>query len=117
MDEMLRNKGRGIQFWWSVQVKYSTTLMNTVENDDEKKWFGSGHDEDDDEDDDNETPLHLHSGKLRIPNRDQLPQKMEEARQILIERNSGSIRGKSNVDIDSIGNVCFKSVNNAKRLN
>ena len=49
MDEMLRAKGRGIQFYWSVQVKYSTPLMKTVDYDDEENWFRCHDDDDDDE--------------------------------------------------------------------
>ena len=70
-----------------------------------------------DEDDDEENiPVYLPSGKLQILNREQMAGKMEEARQIILERNSGSIRRKSNVVIDSIGKVCFKLVNNANLL-
>ena len=103
MDKMLESKGRGIQFWWSVQVKYSTPFMKAVDYDDEENWFRC-HDEDDDDDEDEVTPVYLHTGKLQIQNRDQLSDKLEEARQIILERNSGSIRGKSNV-IDSFGTV------------
>ena len=39
MDKMLQSKGRGLQFWWSVQVRYSTPLMKTVDYDDEENWF------------------------------------------------------------------------------
>ena len=39
MDKMLQSKGRGIQFWWSVQVKYSTPFMKAVDYDDEENWF------------------------------------------------------------------------------
>ena len=114
MDMMLQSKGRGIQFWWSVQVRYSTPLMKIVDYDDEENWFRC-HDDDDDDDDD-ETPVYLHSGKLQIQNREQLADKMTEARQLILERNSGSIRGKSNLVIESIGDVCFKVVNNANKI-
>ena len=117
MDKMLQSKGRGIQFWWSVQVKYSKPLMTTVDNDEEENWFRChDDDDDDDEDEDDATPVYLHSGKLQIQNRDQLANKMDESRQIILERNSGSIRGKSNVIIESIGDVCFKVVNNANKI-
>ena len=111
MDRMLQSTGRRIQLWWSVQVKDSTPLMKTVDYDEEEKWFRCP-DDDDDHDDDDETPVYLHSGKLQILNRNQLAARMAEARQIILERNSGSIRSKSNVVIDSIGTVCFKLVNN-----
>ena len=115
MNKMLQSKGRGIQFWWSVQVKYSTPFMKTVDYDDEENWFRC-HDDDDDDDEDEVTPVYLHSGKLQIQNRDQLSDKIEEARQIILERNSGSIRGRSNLVIESIGDVCFKVVNNANKI-
>ena len=107
MDTMLQSMCRGIQFWGSVQVKYSTPLMKTVDYDDEDKWIRC-HDDADDDDEDEETPVFLHYGKLQIQNRDQLSVKIEEARQIILERNSGSIRGRSNLVIESIGDVCFK---------
>ena len=111
MDKMLSAKGRGIIFWWSVQVNYNAPLVKDVDEDDEEQWFDL-HDDDDDE----VRPVYLHSGKLQIPNTDFLAAKMAEARQIILERNSVSIRGKSNVVIDSIGNVCFKLVNNGSLL-
>ena len=83
MDEMLRAKGRGIQFSWSVQVNYSTPLMRTVDCDDEN-FFACAHVEDDDEDADEKAPVSLHTGNLQIPNREHLLEKMEEARQIIL---------------------------------
>ena len=112
MDTMLQSKGRGIQFWWSVQVKYSTPFMKTVDYDDEENWFRCH----DDDDEDEVTPVYLHSGKLQIQNRDQLADKMAEARQLILQLNSGSIRGKSNVVIESIRHVCFKVVINANKI-
>ena len=88
--------------------------MKIVDDDYEENWFRCHDDDDDDEDD--ETPVYLHSGKLQIQNRDQLSGKMAEAPQVIIERNSGSIRGKSNLVIESIGDVCFKVVNNANKI-
>ena len=96
-------------------MRYSTPLMKTVDYDDGENWFRCQDDEDDD-DDDEETPVYLHSGKLQIQNRHQLPDKRAEARQLILERNSGSIRGKSNLVIESIGDVCFKVVNNANKI-
>ena len=98
MDKMLQKKDCGIQFLWSVQVKYSRPLMTTVDYDDEENWFGC-HDDDDDDEDDTETPVYLHSGNLKILNRGQVTGKMAEARQLILERNRGSIRGKSNLVI------------------
>ena len=111
MDQMLRAKDRGIQFCWSVQVKYSTPLM-TVDYDEEVNWFRC-HDEDDEE---YETPVYLHSGKLQIKNREQLAAKIAEARQRIIERNSCSIQDKSNQVSESIGHVCFKECNQNNKL-
>ena len=113
MDEMLRAKGRGIQFNCSVPVKYSTPLMKTVDYDDEENWFRC-HEDDDDDDDDDETPVYLHSGKLQIKNREQLAAKMAEARQRISE--SGNIQGKSNQGIGSIGHDCFKVINQNKLM-
>ena len=116
MHKMLQSKGRGIIFWWSVQVKYSPQLMMTVDYDDEDNLFPSHDDEDHDDDDDDEdvSPVYLHSGRTQIPNREQMGARMAEARHIILERNSGSIWGNSNVVIDSIGDVCFKVINNSK---
>ena len=107
-DKMLRAKGRGIQCNWSVQVKYSTPLMETVEYDEEENWFRC---HDDDLDEEYETPVYIHSGKLQIKNREQLAAKMAEARQRIIESKSDSIQGKSNKVIVSCGHVCFKVSN------
>ena len=49
MVEMLQRNGPGIQFNWSVQVKYSTPIMKTLDYDDEENWFRC-HDDDDDDD-------------------------------------------------------------------
>ena len=95
-------------------MKYSTPLMKIVDYDDDENWFRY-HDDGVDDDDD-ETPVYLHSGKLQIQNREQLSDKMTEARQLILERNSGSIRGKSNLVIESVGDVCFKVVNNANKI-
>ena len=115
MDKILHSKGRGIQFWCSVQLKYSTPLMKIVDYDDEENWFRCQDDYDDDDDED-ATPVYLHSGKLRIQNREQLEGKMSEARQFILERNSGSIRGKSNLVREARGDVCFNVVNNANKI-
>ena len=112
MDKMLPANGSGIQLCWSVQVKYSTTLMKTVDYEDDENWFGCGHDQDNDD----EKPVYLPSGKLPIPNREQLAAKIQEAHHIILERNSGSIRSKSNVVSESIGDVCFKVINQKNKL-
>ena len=69
MDKMLHAKGRGILFFWRVQVKYSKPRMRRVDYDDEDNWIRC-HDEDDyDEDEDDSRPVYLHSAKLQILNR------------------------------------------------
>ena len=95
-------------------MKYSTPLMKTVDYVEEENWVACGH-EQGEEDDADDTPVYLHWGKRQIPNGDHLAEKMEEARQIILERNSGSIRCKSKVVIESIGDVCFKMVNDTKK--
>ena len=114
MEEMFLAKGVRIQFRWSVQVKYTTPLLKTVDNDEVENWFRC-HDDDDDDDDD-ERPVYLHSGKLQIQNRDRVSDRIAEARQVLFESNSVSISGKSNLGFESIGDVCFKVVKNAKKI-
>ena len=89
--------------------------MNTVEWHDKEDWIGSG-EEANDNDDEKVCPVNLLSGKLKIPNRDQLSARMAEVSQIIIERNSVRFRGKSNVVIDSFWKVCFKMVNKANRV-
>ena len=80
MDEMLRAKDCGIQFYWSVQVNYSTPRMKTVDYDEEENWFRCQEDDANDEDD-NETPVYLHPRKNQIKNQEQVAAKMAEARQ------------------------------------
>ena len=71
------------------------------------------HDDDDDVDYDMDSPVYLHTVKLYIPNKLHLAEKMEETRQIIIQRISGRILGKSNVVIESIGNMCIKVFTNS----
>ena len=79
-------------------------------------WFSCHDDDAHEEDDDDETPVDLHSGKLRILNRVQLAAKMEETREILLELYIGSIRGNWNVVLESIRDVGFKVVINANKI-
>ena len=90
--------------------------MRTVGYDDEENEFRSQDDDDEDDDENDVTAAYLHSGKLQIQKRDQLSGKMAEARQLIFERNSGNIRGKSNLVIESIGDVCCMVVKNAKKI-
>ena len=112
MDKFLKVEGPGIYFWWSVRVNYNQTLVKEEEDEDEANWFHQ-HDDDEEEDDEMDNPIYLHTWKLYIPNKLHLAEKLEETRQIILLRNSGSIRGKSNVVIESIGNTCFKVFTNA----
>ena len=100
---MLRDKGRGILFWRSVQVTYNQPLQ-TSDEDDECEVS------------DDDSPVYFHSEKLQITNRDHLAAKMAEARQIILEPKRDSIPGNSNLLIDSIGKVCFKLVNNPNHV-
>ena len=81
-----------------MQVNFNRPLVIDADEDDKELCFDLHVDDDD-------SPVYLPSSKLQIPNRDQLAAKMPGARQIILDRNSGSIRGKSNVVIDSIGTV------------
>ena len=76
MDEMLPAKELGIQFYWSVQLRYSTPLMRTVDYDDEYNLVRCHDDDIDDDEEEYETPIYLHSGKLQIKNRQKLSGKM-----------------------------------------
>ena len=60
--------------------------------------------------------VYLHSGKLQVRNRGQLARKMEEAKQLILQRNSGPVRGNTNLVIESVGDVCFKVINNANKV-
>ena len=112
LDKFLKVEGPGIFFWWSVQVNYNPPLVKDVDEDEEEHWDDE-HDDEDDDDDDMENPVYLHTGKIYIPTKLHLAEKLEEARQIILQRNNGSIRGHSNVVIESIGNMCFKVFTNA----
>ena len=94
MDEMIRAKARGIQFNWSVQVKYSQPSMKSIDYDDQENWFRCHDDDDDDDDEEYETPVYMHWWKLQIKYREQLGAKMSVARQRISE--SGNIQEKSN---------------------
>ena len=47
MDEMLPANGRGIIFWWSVQVKYNRALVRDADYDEVENLFPCHDDEDD----------------------------------------------------------------------
>ena len=58
MGKILHAKGRGIIFWWSVQVNYNRPLVRDVDEDHEENWFRCHDDDDhDDDDDDDETQV------------------------------------------------------------
>ena len=111
MEKMLDGKDGGILFWWSVRVNYNRPWARDVDEDDEEDCFGLH----DDEDEDHAMTVYLHSGKLQVRNRGQLVGRLEEAKERILERNSGPIRGRTNLYIESIGDVCFNLVNNTKK--
>ena len=90
--------------------------MKTVDYDDEENWVRSHDDEDDDDDEEYETPVDLHSGKFQIKIGKPPAAKLLGARQRITERNSGSIKGKSNQVIVSIAHVCFNVINQNNKL-
>ena len=108
---MLEGKDANILFWWSVRVNYDDP-RGDVDDDDEEDCFGLHDDEDDEQD---ATSVYLHSGKLQVRNRGQLVGKIEEAKRSILQKNNGPIRGKTNLMIESIGDICFKVINNAKK--
>ena len=63
---------------------------------------------DEDDDDEVDTPFYLQTGKLYITTRQHVPEMVMDATQINLDRNSGSIRQKSNVVMDSLGTLCLK---------
>ena len=113
MENMLEGKDGNILFWWSVRVNYNGPWVRDVDEDDEEDWFGLHDDEDDEH---HAMSVYLHSGKLQIRNRGHLAGKMQEAKQLILQRNSSPIRGKTNLVIKSVGDVCFKVINNTKKV-
>ena len=91
MEKMLDGKDGGLQFWWSLRVNYNGPWARDVDEDDEEDWLGLHDDEDDEQD---AMSVYLHSGKLQVRNRGQLAGKMEEAKQLILQRNNGPIRGR-----------------------
>ena len=85
--EIIDEKGP-INFWLSVRVNYSHP------SNEEK--HGS--------------PVFLHTGKIVITNRDEVEEKLEKAKMVILMRNSDSTRGKSGLVIKSIDNTRFKVV-------
>ena len=112
MEKMLEGKDANILFWWSVRVNYYDPRASDVDEDDEDDCFGLNDDEDDEH---QGTSVYLHSGKHQVRNRGQLVGKMEEAKRSILQKNNGPIRGKTNLMIESIGDICFKVINNAKK--
>ena len=89
MEMMLEGKDGNILFWWSVRVNYDDP-RGDVDEDDEEDCFGLNDDEDDEH---QGMSVYLHSGKLQVRNRGQLAGKMQEAKQLILQRNNGPIRG------------------------
>ena len=112
MEQMLDGKDGGILFGLSVRVNYNGPWARDVDEDEEDCF--DLHDDEDDED--HAMSLYLHSGKLQVRNRGQLAGKMEEAKQLILQSNNGPIRGKTNLVIESVGDVRFKVINNAKKV-
>ena len=112
MEKMLEGKDANILFWWSLRVNYYDPWTRDDDEDDEEDCFGLNDNEDDEH---QGMSVYLHSGKLQVRNRAQLTGKMEEAKRLILQRNNGPIRGKTNLVLESIGDVCFKVINNAKK--
>ena len=112
MEKMLEGKDANILFWWSVRVNYYDPRASDDE-DDEEDCFGLNHDENDEH---QGASVYLNSGKLQVRDRGQLVGKMEEAKQLILQKNNGPIRGKTNLVIESIGDVSFKLINNTKKV-
>ena len=93
---------------------YDPWASDDDDEDDEEDCFGLNHDEDDEH---QGMSVYLHSGKLQVRNRGQLVGKMEEAKQLILQKNNGPIRGKTNLYIKSIGDVCFKVIDNTRKPN
>ena len=113
MEKILEWKNGNILFWWSVRVNSNGPWARDVDEDDEEDWFGHHDDEDDEH---HALSVYLHSDKLQVRNRGQLTVKMEEAKQLILQTKSGPIRGKTNLVIKSVGDVCFKVINNANKV-
>ena len=95
-----------------MRVNYYDPRASDVDEDDEDDCFGLNDDEDDEH---QGTSVYLHSGKHQVRNRGQLVGKMEEAKRSILQKNNGPIQGKTNLMIESIGDICFKVINNAKK--
>ena len=111
MEKMLEVKDAYILFWRSVRVNFYDPRARDVDED-EEDCFGLNDDEDDEH---HGTSVYLHSGKLQVRNRGQLAAKMEEAKQLILQKHNGPIQGKTNLVLESIGDVCFNVINNPKK--
>ena len=110
MEKMLEGKDANILFWWSVRVNYNRPWAIDVGVD---GCFGFPDDEDDE---DHAMTVYLDSGKIQVRNRGQLAAKMKEAIQLILQKHNGPIRGETNLVLESIGDVCFKVINNSKKV-
>ena len=84
----LLEEKHGLNFWLSVSVKYTHPNKEMKNN----------------------SPIHLHSGKLVMLGRHQLEEKLQRACAIIYNRNTESIRGKSGLVIKKITSARFKVV-------
>ena len=87
IEPIIKDKG-AINFWLSIEVTY-THPTKEIKVD---------------------RSIYLHTGKLVILRRSQLDEKVEQAMQVILQRNYGFIRGKSGLIIDTIRNARFKIV-------
>ena len=94
-------------------MKFNCASARDVDEDDEEHRFGL---HDDEEDQHDAISVCLHSGKRSILNREQLAGMMQKAKQVILQRNSGPIRGQTNLLIESVGDVRFKVVNKANKV-
>ena len=84
----LLEEKHGLNFWLSISVKYTHPNKEMKNN----------------------SPIHLHSGKLVMLGRHQLEEKLQRACAIIYSRNTESIRGKSGLVIKKITAARFKVV-------
>ena len=99
-------------YFGGLRVNYYDPWTRDDDEDDEEYCFGPN---DDEYDEHQGMSVYLHSGKIQVRNRGQLAGKMEEAKRSILQKNNGPIQGKTNLVIETIGDVCFKVINNAKK--
>ena len=113
MEKMLGGNDGGILFCWSVRVNYNGPWVRDVEQDGDEQEVGLNDDQDDEHD---AMSVYLHSSKIQVRNGGKLARKMQEANQVILQRNIGPIRGETNLLIESVGDGCFNVINNANKI-